>query len=150
MTEKRKHDYYPRAAGEPALYILMRTDMESMNPGKAMAQAAHAANAFVRDTDRPEAYTVNIQAAVEDWEESTDQGFGTTITLAVPDEKTLREIVGEAQSIELPAGVIHDPTYPIRDGAVTHLIPIDTCGYVFTPCRIKEPLDFLSTLELHA
>ena len=29
------------------LYILMRTDMDSLNPGKAMAQASHASNAFV-------------------------------------------------------------------------------------------------------
>ena len=31
---------------EPVLYILMRSDMVSLNPGKAMAQAAHAANCF--------------------------------------------------------------------------------------------------------
>ena len=35
----------------PVLYILMRTDMDSMNPGKAMAQASHASNAFVSNAE---------------------------------------------------------------------------------------------------
>ena len=34
---------------KPVLYILMRTDMDSMNPGKAMAQASHASNQFVAE-----------------------------------------------------------------------------------------------------
>ena len=34
----------------PLLYILMRNDMDSMNPGKAMAQASHASNQFVATT----------------------------------------------------------------------------------------------------
>ena len=41
----------------PVLYILMRNDMKSMNPGKAMAQASHASNAFVNtasDSDNAE------------------------------------------------------------------------------------------------
>lgn len=139
----------PKRVSEPTLYILMRTDMDSMNPGKAMAQAAHAANAFIRDAARPEAYSVFIHAAVEEWEESTDQGFGTTITLAVSSEREMDEIVNAAAEENLPAAVIHDPTYPLRDGAVTHLLPINTCAYVFTPCRLAHPFSALAGLELH-
>ena len=35
----------------PILYILMRTDMTSLNAGKAMAQASHATNAFIQESD---------------------------------------------------------------------------------------------------
>lgn len=139
----------PDRTSEPTLYILMRTDMASMNPGKAMAQAAHAANAFIRDVQRPEAYSVFIHAAVEEWEESTHQGFGTTITLAVPSEREMDEIVHAAAEANLPAAAVHDPTYPLRDGAVTHLLPINTCAYVFTPCRLAHPVSALAGLELH-
>ena len=41
----------------PVLYILMRTDMNSMNPGKAMAQASHASNAFITHSLKPVSYT---------------------------------------------------------------------------------------------
>ena len=41
----------------PVLYILMRKDLKSMNPGKAMAQASHAANAFVHSNpEMPDAF----------------------------------------------------------------------------------------------
>ena len=34
---------------EPTLYILMRNDLASMNPGKAIAQGSHATNIFERE-----------------------------------------------------------------------------------------------------
>ncbi len=111
----------------PRLYILMRTDLDSMNPGKGMAQAAHAANAFMKDHG-----DVTVPG-VEEWVNETPQGFGTTITLAVPDAKTLEDTVALAKVYGFPADVIHDPTYPVRDGGVVHLLPLDTCGYVFMP-----------------
>lgn len=129
---------------EPTLYILMRTDMVSMNPGKAMAQAAHAANAFVYSTSNDDSF-VDLGA----WMGSTEQGFGTTITLAVSSEEALNEAVAEARLHGYPAEMIHDPTYPIRDGAVTHYVPVDTCGYVFTPCRESDPVPSLAGLGLH-
>ena len=120
------------------LYILMRSDMVSMNPGKAMAQAAHAANAFIYSVDeamrKAETAVFSEQVVfVRHWQRQTSQGFGTTITLEVPSEKELHEHVATAQILGLFSGVVHDPTYPVRDGKITHLIPVDTCGYVFVP-----------------
>ena len=43
LLEKKKKGYEMT----PVLYILMRTDMTSLNAGKAMAQASHATNAFI-------------------------------------------------------------------------------------------------------
>lgn len=113
----------------PVLYILMRSDMESMNPGKAMAQAAHAANAFMHEVhgreDDVEGYM--------DWLTSTDQGFGTTITVDIGGEYELTNMVAKAKNEGWMADTILDPTYPVLDGRVTHLIPVVTCGYIFTP-----------------
>lgn len=132
---------------EPYLYILMRSDLESLNPGKMVAQGAHAANQFAFemnklveanfvDQDNPDAepsLSVAQRRAValfRQWETSTPQGFGVTICLDVTGNQ-LPLVVEAAQSMGLPAGVTHDPSYPLRDGLVTHLIPLDTCGYVF-------------------
>ena len=48
------------------LYILMRTDMDSMNPGKAMAQASHASNTFV--------FRFGKENLVKQWQGETKQG----------------------------------------------------------------------------
>lgn len=144
------------------LYILSRTDMDSMNPGKAVAQGAHAANQFVYNhawrPDRTQA------AGIEEWERSAFEetyasykareasgdlrpgerppepgGFGVTICLGV-DEGQLRGAVSMAKLAGFPAGITHDPSYPIRDGQVTHLIPLDTGGYIFGSAEALRPI----------
>lgn len=111
------------------LYILMRTDLASMNPGKAVAQGAHAANQCVQEI-RDSGSSAHI-AMLDAWEDQTRHGFGTTITLSV-DERTMREAIECSQDVQdLWAGIVHDPTYPLRDGQVVHLIPLDTCAFVF-------------------
>ena len=122
----------------PQLYILMRTDMDSMNPGKAMAQAAHAANQF-----RHEHEGVDLRK----WENETRKGFGTTIVLGVGSEEELQNCIEDAQQDSIAAGIVHDPTYPLKDGTCLHLIPVNTCGYVFTT---PDKLPFtLGLLRLH-
>lgn len=124
---------------EPRLYILMRTDMDSMTSGKGMAQASHASNAFLDSV--PDDIT-------DTWRSETSQGFGTAIVLAVPSEKNMNEVVLDALENGFCAGIVHDPSYPVKDGAVTHLIPVDTCAYVF----VKEntvPPESLKELRLH-
>ena len=116
------------------LYILMRTDMDSLNPGKAMAQACHAANlaramAYSNETRH------DILEAFMEWECQTPQSFGTTIVLSVENEHELDRIVGHACNNAFMAGIVHDPTYPVSDGTVTHLIPVNTCAFVFVPDR---------------
>ena len=123
------------------LHILMRTDMASMNPGKGMAQAAHAANAFVHDWGES-------SECVLDWQKQTPQGFGTTITLAVTNEEAMSDMIDIARALGYPSGIIHDPSYPVRDGEITHLIPINTCGYIFVADASKPPPG-LSILPLH-
>jgi peptidyl-tRNA hydrolase len=139
---------------EVYLYILMRQDLASMNPGKAVAQGAHAANQMARsarfpaETD-PRTPLMRDSHAIwlDSWEAQTGAGFGTTITLAVG-EREMREAVEIAERLGLHAGITHDPTYPLWDGKTLHLIPLDTCGFVFGPkawCRIAvKPFDLMA------
>lgn len=69
---------------DPYLYILLRNDLPSLTPGKAVAQGAHAANQFVAfmrklKADAPESVPPLIEAFAE-WEKSAN-GFGVTVVL---------------------------------------------------------------------
>jgi len=128
------------------LYIMMRNDIDSMNPGKAIAQGSHASNAFVNHFH---AYMqeMSISLANDDasqmnksfyeWENSTLQGFGTVLVLEAP-MKAINTTIDIFKEIGKIAGVVHDPTYPIVDGSVVHYIPLDTCGYVFIPNKEED------------
>lgn len=136
----------PSVTYMPFLYILMRTDLESMNPGKAVAQGAHAANQFVHEVEkcRDDIDGASIQGTPKDvfpeefeniemydyWATRTGDGFGTTICLGV-NEDQLKRIVAAGQTAGMISNVTHDPSYPLRDGDVTHFLPLDTCGFIF-------------------
>jgi len=111
----------------PVLYILMRNDLDSLNPGKAMAQASHASNQFVHNIK--EGGMIDYEL-FNMWSNETTQGFGTVLVLSV-NEAQLQSSIMMAEKHLSHCGIVHDPTYPIQDGAVVHHIPLDTCGYVF-------------------
>ena len=128
----------------PVLYILMRSDMDSLNPGKACSQSAHAANQFVFNlVERPGTNTPADQVIKMDlferWREATGQGFGTTVTLDVTGDM-LPKVVLFARTAGFEAAVTHDPTYPLKDGSTLHVFPLDTCGYIFGEKAELEPL----------
>lgn len=114
-------------AEDIVLYVLGRTDLASLNPGKLAAQACHAANqaVFELKRDRPD-----LLAMLEEWENQSGDGFGTTIVLGMPVDE-MQQAVESAKRLGLHAGVTHDPSYPLVDGATLHLIPLDTCAFVF-------------------
>ena len=164
----------------PYLYCLMRTDMDSLNPGKAIAQGIHAGHVFTyqmnrlkdqyaqvwtnpiifREYEEMKAeeevkthgfYNQNIRnlTLFKQWEMTSlkTAGFGTTITLDIRDEKTLLDTVTAVRNYGYPAGVAHDDEYPVGDGEITHLVPLNTCGYAFGD---KDELAFiLGHFELH-
>jgi hypothetical protein len=138
-------------SSNPYLYILMRRDLDSMNTGKAVAQGAHAANQMVYCLNA--SGTDDQKKLLKEWEGATQQGFGPTITLgsydddAPLDEITLTNVVEFAQKAGFIAGVTHDPRYPLKDGKVCHLIPLNTCGYVFGDKDALKPL--LGQFGLH-
>ena len=123
-----------RAQPIHALYILMRTDLDSMNTGKGIAQGSHATDAFRYDVEVSDNKSEKHQhrGLVDAWRNVSYQGFGTVLTLGV-DERQMRDVVELFQELDYYSNIVHDDTYPVSDGAITHLIPLDTCGYVFVP-----------------
>ena len=116
---------------QPALFILMRNDMDSLNPGKAMAQASHATNDFMR---RMESVLPTQRAIFENWEKEAGT-FGTCLVFA-GSEQQIRTAHASLQAREVGesriySGLTVDPTYPVRDGEITHLVEIMTCGWLF-------------------
>lgn len=113
---------------EMVLYIIMRTDLDSLNPGKAMAQANHAFGALSHHI-RTKAVR---QADYLNWRGTTAQDFGTVIVLG-GDRGGIQGALNYFAHIHpsVVFGWVHDPTYPVQDGATTHLVPLDTCAFVF-------------------
>jgi hypothetical protein len=84
-----------------------------------------------------------------EWKTQTPQGFGTTIVLGASMAQ-IRTDVEWLKRNNFMAEIIHDPTYPLIDGSVTHLIPLDTCAYVFAPNKDEPYLKMvLSKYSLH-
>jgi peptidyl-tRNA hydrolase len=142
------------------LYILVRNDLPSMNPGRAMAQAAHAANQLVFEHGK--------DRRIVDWQE--DRGFGTTICLSA-DKQTIYSIIKRAQKRKHLVGLVYDPTYkyavdkevadsinpstfsaePIaKDTGLVVLFRNElTCGYVFLHEDHPEKNELVGGLPLH-
>ena len=141
----------------------MRSDLPSLNAGKAMAQAAHAANALTAewgDTD-----------LVKDYSNKKHQ-FGTTIVLGV-DKATLVARLKKAQSLDRPPpwGSVWDKTYPFNTTTeIAELIPKSkmtappilkeenrvvlfrrelTCGFVLVANGSNDQAELVSDLPLY-
>lgn len=156
----------------PVLYILMRTDMPSMNPGKAMAQASHATSAFLNDMECHKKNAggrfAEVLRALEIWQAETRQGFGTVLVLGCTGRE-LDVVVGQSGDTYL-ANYVIDPTYPmIVPNDVAELIPSGeatvaedfemenhsllyvvkkTCGYAFVSDKTLVP-SIITNLKLH-
>lgn len=121
---------------DATLYILARTDLISMSRGRSDAQVSHATSDFhevvhqmtnPNDTKMSD-YWAGIDRLYGEW--VGNRNFGRVIVLSV-DESQMRSRVQQADSNEFLSGVTNDPSYPIRDGSVTHYISLDTCGWIF-------------------
>ena len=83
----------------------MRTDLGSLGPGRAAAQASHAANAFIYKYG-------NKRDDVNEWQQQTPQGFGTAIVLGV-DLECMKNLHNIALHDQYPTELITDPDYVI-------------------------------------
>jgi hypothetical protein len=133
------------------LYVFGRTDLASMNPGKMAAQAVHAGHHFSKVIKEIRAAPQNsndtrLLALYDEWENTTPYGYGTTITLET-NEARMKEAVELVQRYGFFARITPDPTYPVKDGEVCHLIPVNTSGFVFGMKSALEP--FLSEFSLY-
>ena len=106
------------------LYILMRTDMESLTPGKACAQAAHAANQMALDmVDSAEGYSW-----LEKWRGIG--AYGTTVILRGGGYESVTSFQDLAKKNGVFSGSVIDRSYPIKDGTFVHHVPVLTCIYI--------------------
>lgn len=126
-------------------YVLMRTDLDSLNPGKAMAQAHHNYGALKF------AIRANhiLQPAYIEWQRQTHQDYGTVITLGGTEgeiQKALDRVTAFSRK-NIVAGWVWDESYPIRDGAITHSVRLNTNAFVFG--LKSECADIISHLEYH-
>ena len=125
----------------PIFYIIMRNDMDSLNPGKSCTQASHATSEFETTIAylKKHKELSNIVVMYHEWLEN--RNFGTTIVLESPWEE-IENIFEELKRYDTNDfigavndtynyGLVFDPTYPVKDGEVTHLIPLHTCGWIF-------------------
>lgn len=98
----------------PYLYILMRTDLPSMQSGRAAAQASHAANAFW--------HKYKNQSDAKNWASQTAQGFGTAIVLGATFDQ-IKEKCAAAITKHFPCDTVVDPDYvvPISSELVPYL-----------------------------
>ena len=130
------------------LYILMRTDIPQMNPGKLGAQAAHAGTQFVFDVLSREDEELREQMTV--WAEQGGGGFGTKITLAATEEQIL-DVTNSMAQQAVPKGLVVDPTYPLTNYFGEFFTRSElTCGYVFMPHTVSAAvLDKLKEFDLH-
>ena len=130
---------------EPRLYIVMREDLWDMNPGKGMAQAAHAQalfDAFIEDVCGP-SYSQDdkLWDSVVKWREY--RGFGVTTVLSAPAID-----IGLVLESMPYAGIVIDPTYPYRNhyGKVFTSSEI-TCAWVFA--TTEEEIEYMKQWKLH-
>jgi len=104
------------------LYILVRNDLPSLNPGKAMAQAIHAGHLFTHRHHKDKAYKA--------W--AGELGFGTTVTLSA-DLHDICRLIGQ-RGPSLAGGWVTDPTYPI-------IVPRDTMEFVDAE-KLSAPVQY--------
>jgi len=126
----------------PRFYIIMRRDLWDMNPGKAMAQAAHAQAdfegylypEFVPDVRK-------FRDAVLEWRQ--DRSFGTTLVLHEP-----LGVMNRIRERVVHTGMTVDPTYPYRNHYGELFVSNEvTCMWAFA--YTEEELEYMRQFDLH-
>jgi peptidyl-tRNA hydrolase len=142
-----RKDIDPPVINDPRLYIIVRTDLYDLTPGKLGAQTAHAASKFTMEVFLNKA-DKQLVSAFNTWEGG--RGFGTKITLAAT-KSDIEGLVYFAKVHKLATDTIVDPSYPFRNyfGDVFTAEEL-TCGYVFvTDETPQEVRDYLRKFPLH-
>ncbi len=139
------------------LYLLARTDIYQMNPGKGWAHGGHAATQFVFDVldiaksvGSPKSMT-GLQNLMNGWRQQGGGGFGTKIALALTKAEIIETVATMRDEFKLQANTVVDPTYPFTNWQGDFYTAKElTGGYVFVPLDAPaEVLDYLRQFKLH-
>lgn len=104
----------------------MRNDMESLNCGKACAQAAHAASMFHEYMKSCENKIHNEM--FDEWMD--DRTFGTTIVLSANNDQII-EVKGNSNSYDCLCDTVWDPTYPFFvNKEMKDILPLEIANFV--------------------
>ncbi len=120
--------------GEPCLYIVLDTRVDSLRlPGKAAAQAAHAANDAVASLEQRT--DPAVVEAFKAWK--GQRTFGTTIVLENTNKVHLGVLFGIDHE-DYACGTTTDDGFPVSDGLLRFTTPHMTAYWVFTTDRIHD------------
>jgi hypothetical protein len=105
------------------VYVLVRTDLPSLNSGKAMAQVHHAG---VQMVNKHRAQPLVRDYTTQGIEQGADN-FNTTIVLAATLEQ-IQRVSAQANQLNhsvVVFDIVTDPSYPffVQNGEVADLIP---------------------------
>lgn len=148
VIETDRNPEFPLLNEGARLYILVRTDISQLNPGKLGAQAAHAGTQFMADVIAKD--NVNLTGQMQDWLNQGGGGFGTKITLAALEEE-IPVTCQRMRDFGLQANTVVDPTYPMLNYFKVPFTRAElTCGYVFCPPDTPAAaLEVLRQFDLH-
>jgi peptidyl-tRNA hydrolase len=134
------------------LYLLARTDIYQMNPGKGWAHGGHAATQFVFDVlNTTGERGQDLRLDMDEWRMQGGGGFGTKITLALTQAQILDTVKELATVYGLQTGTVVDPTYPFTNWQGDFYTAEElTGGYVFAPIDTPAAaLEYLRQFKLH-
>lgn len=148
MNNQTPDPNFPLMTQGARLYLLARTDIPQMNPGKLGAQVAHAATQFVFDVLASN--NEDLRTEMNAWAAQGGGGFGTKITLAATEEQIL-DVVNSMEQLGLQAGLVVDPSYPMTNHFGEYFTRSElTCGYAFAPTYTPAAaLEYLRQFSLH-
>jgi hypothetical protein len=119
-----------------AVYVLLRTDLPSMNPGKAAAQVHHAGVQLTHHYNGRQL----LLDYIDDGAASGADGFNTTIVLGASIDDIIQcKLMQESSNVECLTGSITDPSYPfiVENMEIAQLIP----QHPYSEIRIVEVLE---------
>ncbi len=130
-------------ANNPTLYLFVRNDVPSMTPGRAIAQASHATNAFELHLRMLTQSSLEWAKIMEEWRPDPEPAgralvFGCTGRQLDFIEAEINSYMKYTkENFNLLGGTYMDPTYVLKDGDVTHLVPFKSCGWMFARAPIN-------------
>lgn len=127
------------------LYFIVRTDMDSMTPGRVAAQVSHATSHAKQTIENATPHNPSREM-LKKWEAETSQAFGTAIVLDGNKIESIVETVEALQDLGIAAGLVLDPTYSIADGDVTHYVPAFTVGWALVDVK-NSPTPAITILK---